>query len=147
MTTVPPEAQADIPPRCAATASSIPPAPAPDAADRAGGRWLPVISWDHLPREYGVAALLDGIRVAVFRTEDDRLFASSDVDPDTGVGVLSRGIMGDAAGQPTITSPLLKAVYRLTDGSCLTNPALRLPLHTARVREGLVEVLVEEETR
>ena len=53
---------------------------------------------DRLTPDRGVAALVDGRQVAVFRLRDGALHAVDNVDPCSGAAVLSRGIVGDAGG-------------------------------------------------
>lgn len=85
-----------------------------------------------LEADLGVAVLLpDGTQIAVFRiTGDsgcpDSCYAVDNIDPFTGAGVISRGIVGEHDGEPTVASPLLKQVFRLTDGRCLSNESVRL---------------------
>ena len=40
-------------------------------------------------------------------------------DPFSGANVISRGIVGDKDGVPTVASPMYKQVWDLTDGTCL----------------------------
>ncbi|MDT0331940.1 nitrite reductase small subunit NirD [Nocardiopsis lambiniae] len=75
----------------------------------------------------GVAVLLpDGRQAALFRTRGGELYAVDNIDPYTGAAVLSRGIVGDRAGEPTIASPLLKNVFSLRTGRSLEDPDIRL---------------------
>ena len=101
-----------------------------------------VCDYDQLQPERGVAALLTGHQVAVFRTFDGMLHAVDNRDPFTGQNVLSRGIVGTRAGTPTVASPLLKQVFDLTTGACVTDDAKRVTVHDVRVRDGVVEVRV-----
>ncbi|RMI09080.1 nitrite reductase small subunit NirD [Cellulomonas triticagri] len=73
---------------------------------------------DLLP-ERGTGVLLGEHRIAVFRLADDRVLAVQQHDPYCGANVLSRGIVGDVAGAPTLTSPMYKQVWDLTTGACL----------------------------
>ncbi len=72
-----------------------------------------------LTPERGAGALLDGVPVALFRLADDRVLAVQQRDPFSGANVLSRGLVGDRAGRPTITSPMHKQVWDLETGECL----------------------------
>lgn len=73
-----------------------------------------------LTPERGAGVLLDGsVPVAVFRLADDRVLAVQQRDPFSGANVLSRGIVGDRAGRPTLTSPMHKQVWDLETGECL----------------------------
>lgn len=74
---------------------------------------------DDLLPERGAGALVGEHRIAVFRLADDRLLAVQQRDPYSGSNVLSRGIVGDVDGVPTVTSPMYKQVWDLTSGTCL----------------------------
>ena len=104
--------------------------------------WVQVCRFDALTPERGVAALIDGLQIAVFRTFDDALFAIDNIDPFTGVAVLSRGIVGDRAGAPTVASPLHKQVFSLATGVCLDNESVSAGTHPVRLRNDVVEVSV-----
>lgn len=96
---------------------------------------------DLLP-ELGVAALIEGVQVAIFRTSDGGLFALDNQDPFSGAYVLSRGIVGTRGEVPTVASPLHKQVFALTTGSCLDEPRVGVEVFGIRVRDGFVEVAV-----
>ncbi|RRO20475.1 nitrite reductase small subunit NirD [Saccharopolyspora rhizosphaerae] len=102
--------------------------------------WRPICDLALLQPECGVPALVDGHPVAVFRTHDDELFAVGNVDPLCGAGVISRGIVGDRGGEPTVASPMLKQVFSLRTGECLDVPDARLPVFPVRRRGSSVEV-------
>ncbi len=103
--------------------------------------WIPVCPLGCLQPERGVAAILpDHVQVAVFRTGDDTLYAVSNLDPFCGVSVLSRGIVGDRAGVPTVASPMHKQVFALASGICLDDPQVRVPVFMVRQRDGMVEI-------
>lgn len=102
-----------------------------------------ICPYDRLPVDRGVAALVDGTQVAVFRTAHDGLHAVGNLDPFSGAMVLSRGIVGSRGERPTVASPVYKQVFDLETGQCLDDAAVRLPVHLVRVRDGLVEVALE----
>ena len=102
----------------------------------------PVCPLARLPVERGVAALLDGVQVALFRSADDRLHAVSNHDPFSGAMVISRGIVGSRGDRPTVASPVYKQVFDLETGECLSEPGTRLPVYAVRVEDGVVQVAV-----
>jgi nitrite reductase (NADH) small subunit len=102
--------------------------------------WTAICPYDVIQPERGVAALLDGAQVAVFRTHDGRLYAIDNVDPFSGAAVLSRGIVGSRGDAPTVASPLHKQVYDLRTGRCLDHPDVSVRTHPVRCRAGHVEV-------
>jgi nitrite reductase (NADH) small subunit len=102
--------------------------------------FVAVCDYDVLQPERGVAALLAGHQVAVFRTFDGMLHAVDNRDPFTGQQVLSRGIVGSRAGVPKVASPLLKQVFDLTTGTCVSDDSVRIGVHDVRVSDGVVQV-------
>ncbi len=104
-----------------------------------------ICPWHRLPVDRGVAALVDGAQVAVFRTADDALYAVSNHDPFSGAMVISRGIVGSRGDRPTVASPVYKQVFDLATGQCLNDDLVRLTTHPVRVRDGVVEVALTAE--
>jgi nitrite reductase (NADH) small subunit len=54
--------------------------------------------------------------------------------------VLSRGIVGDRAGEPTVASPMYKQVFSLLDGRCLDETDVAVPRYPVRLVDGWVQV-------
>ncbi|MBB3189693.1 nitrite reductase small subunit NirD [Halomonas cerina] len=54
------------------------------------------------------------------------LYAVDHRDPFSGANVIARGIVGDIQGEPVVASPLHKQHFRLTDGQCLEDDAVKL---------------------
>jgi nitrite reductase (NADH) small subunit len=80
--------------------------------------------------------------VAVVRA-GEQLFAVDNFDPFAKAYVISRGIVGDKRGVPTIASPIYKHVFDLRSGRSLDDPSVQLRVWPARVRHGRVEILDE----
>ncbi|WP_062521227.1 nitrite reductase small subunit NirD [Demequina silvatica] len=78
-----------------------------------------VCDYDRLTPELGVAALVGGEQVAIFRLADGSVHAVQNLDPFSGASVMSRGITGSRGDVPTIASPIYKQVFSLLDGTCL----------------------------
>ncbi len=102
--------------------------------------WTVVCRYDDLIPERGIAALVDGVAVAVFRTHAGALHALSNLDPFSKASVLSRGIVGDRGGRATVASPIYKQVFELATGICLDDPTVSVPTYPVRVVDGIVEV-------
>jgi nitrite reductase (NADH) small subunit len=93
-----------------------------------------------LTADRGVAALVAGERVAIFVLTDGTAYAVDDRDPFTGSYVLSRGLVGDADGVPTVASPIYKQRFDLRTGQCLDDPTVTVRTWPIRVEDGWVEV-------
>lgn len=104
--------------------------------------WTSACSYDRLTPGRGVAVLLDdGSQAALFRLTDGSLHAIGNIDPFSGVGVLSRGIVGDRAGTAVVQSPLKKQAFALETGACLDDPTATVPVYAVRMTAaGDVEV-------
>lgn len=106
--------------------------------------WTGVCPRDRIARETGVAALVGGHAVAVFRTYDDAVHAVSNYDPFSSASVLSRGIVGsrtvDGEEIPFVASPVYKDAFDLRTGQCLDDPEVRIPAYEVSVVDGVVHV-------
>jgi nitrite reductase (NADH) small subunit len=103
--------------------------------------WIDACPAHRLGPADGVAVLMpDGRQAAVFRTLDDHYFAVDNIDPFTHAAVISRGIVGDRGGEPTIASPMLKNVFSLRTGQSLDDPAVRLTTWPVRVHGTTVQI-------
>lgn len=101
--------------------------------------WWPVCNLDEVLPETGVAALIDGRQVAIFRVRD-AVYALDNRDPASDANVLARGIIGDVGGELVVASPIYKQHYSLISGRCLENPALSVPAYLTRVLDSRIWV-------
>ncbi|MFP3986776.1 nitrite reductase small subunit NirD [Streptomyces sp. E11-3] len=93
-----------------------------------GADWQPVCAVADLIPGRGVAVLVGGEQVAVYRDRAGHLYAIDNHDPFSGAYVLSRGIIGSRGDVPIVTSPMYKQAFDLRTGTCLDEqiPALRV---------------------
>lgn len=96
-------------------------------------RWVQVCEYHDLLPERGVAALVDGVQVAVFRLANGSLRAIDNYDPCSGAYVLSRGIVGTAGHLNTVASPMHKQRFDLDTGRCLDSESVDVPTYPVRV--------------
>lgn len=109
--------------------------------------WTPVCALADILPGTGVGALIDDTQIAVFRLDQDVVFALDNFDPHSQANVLSRGIVGDLGGEPVVASPVYKQHYRLRDGECLENPDHNVNAYATRVVDGIVEVALQASVR
>src|SRR3954468_22853767 len=105
--------------------------------------WVSVCQYAQLPAERGVAALVHGQQIALFRTYDGQVHAVDNCDPFTGVNVMARGIVGTRGDVPVAVSPLHKQVFDLRTGRCLDDPDVSLRVFPVRCHDGVVQVAAE----
>jgi nitrite reductase (NADH) small subunit len=105
--------------------------------------WRPVCPVERLAPDRGVAALVDGAQLALFRLDGSAaIHALGNIDPYSGVGCLSRGIVGDVGGEPMVVSPLHKQRFSLRTGRCIDDPSVGVEVYEVRVTGDLLEVFV-----
>jgi NAD(P)H-dependent nitrite reductase small subunit len=101
--------------------------------------WVAVAAEEDLPADSGACALVAGKQVAVFKVREG-VYAIGNLDPVSGVNVLSRGIVGDLAGELVVASPIYKQHFSLTTGRCLEEPEKCVPVYPARRADGRIWV-------
>jgi nitrite reductase (NADH) small subunit len=112
------------------------------------GDWVAVCTMRQLIPERGVAVLVGGHQVALFRVTspvgEDFVYAVGHRDPFAGANVVARGIVGSVGTgddqRDTVASPMYKHVFELATGRCLTDPSDRLPVYRTWVAGGVVYV-------
>jgi nitrite reductase (NADH) small subunit len=105
-----------------------------------------VCRYDDLLPERGVAALVGGEQVALFRLHDGSVHAVDHRDPFSGAHVMARGIVGTRGAVPTVASPMFKQVFDLVSGLCLDDATVSLRVFPVEVRDGVVHVLAPAST-
>lgn len=115
-------------------------------------QWTFVCSVDAVQPDRGVAALVDGLMIAVFRLAaadglEEEWCAVSHIDPFSGAPVMARGLVGSVGEPPLVfpivVSPLHKQRFNLRSGACLDDGATWLDTYPVRVNEGDVEVMTQ----
>lgn len=107
-------------------------------------QWLDVCAVDDLQADSGVCALVAGKQIALFYlTRLDAVFAVDNFDPVAQANVLSRGMVGDLAGEPMFASPMYKQHYSLKTGICLEDPQIRIGRYDAKIEGGRVMINME----
>ncbi len=104
--------------------------------------WTRVCRLDEIVPNSGVCALVNGRQVAIFRVDDDSVYALDNHDPFSRANVLSRGIVGDVKGELVVASPVYKQHFSLASGLCLEDVAVRVAVFPVRLQDGLVWVNV-----
>ena len=102
--------------------------------------WTSICRLEDIVPNTGVCALVDERQIAVFRLDDDSVYALDNFDPWSKANVLSRGIVGDLKGELVVASPVYKQHFSLTTGRCLEDAAVHVAVYPARVENGRVFV-------
>ena len=123
---------------------------APDPGLRRGDAtndWVVVCRLDDIVPNTGVCAMVNGRQVAIFRLDDDSLYAIGNRDPYSRANVLSRGIVGDVKGEIVVASPVYKQHFSLVTGRCIAEPSVSVPVYGVRRDGERIAVSVPGETR
>ena len=105
--------------------------------------WIDICPVNKIVPFTGVAALVEGEQVAIFRLADENeCYAISNYDPFSKAYVLARGLVGDKNGVIKIASPIYKQNFDLKTGQCLDDPKVTLPTWETRVIEGRVQIRI-----
>lgn len=99
--------------------------------------WSSACSFDDLLPNSGVAALIDGRQLAIFRV-GDAVYALDNYDPHSEANVLSRGLVGDIAGEPVVASPVYKHHFNLATGRCVEDANASVRAWPTRVSDGRI---------
>ena len=102
--------------------------------------WKAVCRLHDIVPNTGVCALVAGRQIAVFRLDDDSLYAIDNFDPFSRANVLSRGIVGDLKGELVVASPVYKQHFSLASGQCLEDPEVRVAVFRVRLEGDMVWV-------
>ncbi|MEI7345606.1 nitrite reductase large subunit NirB [Dickeya chrysanthemi] len=123
------------------------PTTASDASGTDG--WQCVGFLSDIPANAGMAARVGHQQVALFHLpaaqpgQAARVFALDNLEPGSGANVLSRGIVGDVAGEPVVISPLYKKRLRLRDGVSPDDSQLRVRAWPVRIVQERIWVAAE----
>jgi len=101
--------------------------------------WKFVCELDDILPDAGVAALIDGKQIAIFRSGDS-VYALDNYDPNSEANVLSRGLVGDIQGELVVASPIYKHHFSLITGRCIEDADQSVLVYPARVTDGRVWV-------
>jgi nitrite reductase (NADH) small subunit len=108
-------------------------------------RWIAICCPQDIILNTGVAVLVGGEQIAVFRLPGDQVYAISNFDPYSKANVMARGLVGDRNGEVKIASPIYKNNFSLITGQALDDPAVRLRTWPARIVNGCVEIGLPKE--
>ncbi len=105
--------------------------------------FVTVCAADRLIPGVGVAALVNGHQVAIFRLRDGSLHAVGNFDPFSAANVISRGLVGNLQGHLVVASPVYKQHFDLTTGICLEDASVSIPVYAVQESAGSILVAAE----
>lgn len=104
------------------------------------GDWQAVCRLDDLEPERGVAALVHGQAIAIFRMTEGRVYALGNHDPFAKAAGMARGIVGLRGDVPFVASPTHRHGFDLRTGRCLEDGHVCVPAYEVKVADGVVMI-------
>ncbi|TIC88447.1 nitrite reductase small subunit NirD [Nocardioides sp. GY 10113] len=106
--------------------------------------WQPVCRLVELEVARGVTALVHGQAIAIFKVDDETVYALGNHDPfaraSAHAGGIAKGIVGRRGEVPFVASPAHRHGFDLRTGRCLDDPQVSVPAYDVKVVEGVVLV-------
>jgi nitrite reductase (NADH) large subunit len=117
-----------------------------DVDGREQQRWVTVGTTADFPPDGGAAIKYGKTQIAVFNlAKGSQWYATQNMCPHKKAFVLSRGIVGDAGGEPKVACPLHKKTFSLRSGASLQGEEYRVRTFPARVVASKVQLLLPPE--
>jgi len=107
--------------------------------------WFRACSVEDVPLNGGACVKYREEQIAVFHfSYRNEWFATQNLCPHRHQMVLSRGLIGDHAGEPKVACPFHKKTFSLQSGSCLSDPEeYKIRIYPVKIENGFVYIGVE----
>ncbi|PJZ56940.1 nitrite reductase small subunit NirD [Leptospira barantonii] len=106
--------------------------------------WIEIAHVSEFSPNGGTCAKIGDEQIAIFHfQQEDEWYACENRCPHTGDMVLSRGLTGDAQGEPKVACPLHKKSFSLKSGECISGESYSVRTFPVMVEDGMVYVAVE----
>ncbi|HVT30411.1 MAG TPA: nitrite reductase small subunit NirD, partial [Lacipirellulaceae bacterium] len=104
-------------------------------------RWVAVGTTADFPRDGGATIKYGNSQIAVFNLSSrNEWYATQNMCPHKKAFVLSRGIVGDAQGEPKVACPLHKKTFSLASGESLQGEEYRIRTFPIRIVDNEVQL-------
>jgi nitrite reductase (NADH) small subunit len=107
--------------------------------------WIKVCPTDSIPENEGGCVKVKDKQIAIFNfTKTGEWFATDNLCPHKMQMILSRGMLGDQAGEPKVACPYHKKTFSLHTGECLSGEDYSIKTYPVKVEQNQVFIgLVE----
>lgn len=107
--------------------------------------WTLVGQAEEFAEDLGSCIEIGGEQIAIFKLAGDgEWYATQNMCPHEKKMVLSRGLTGDANGEPKITCPLHKRSFSLNTGECLTDSETScLKTYPVKEEDGKIHIQIQ----
>jgi nitrite reductase (NADH) small subunit len=102
-------------------------------------KWVEVCTIEDIPQNGGACVELEGKQIAIYNfTRRNVWYATDNECPHKKQMVLSRGMIGDAAGEPKVACPFHKKTFSLKNGTCLSGEESQIATYPVKVENNTV---------
>lgn len=101
--------------------------------------WETICDINDVPKNAGVAALVNGHQIAIFNMEGS-FYATDNWCPFANANVISRGILCSLKDRVWVASPMYKQHFSLEDGSCMEDDSVSIGVYDISADSGSIEV-------
>ena len=99
-------------------------------------QWIKVLPVEDVPENGGNCVKVGDDQVAIFNfTNRKEWYATSNLCPHKMQMILSRGMIGDKAGEPKVSCPYHKKSFSLKSGECLTDEGYAIKTYPVKVED------------
>jgi len=103
--------------------------------------WVKVAAVDEFPHNGGTTFLHKDKQIAIYNfAARGEWYATQNMCPHRMEMVLSRGIIGDAAGEPKVSCPFHKKNFSLKSGECMSGDDYKIAVYPVKVENDFVYV-------
>ncbi|ORU92393.1 MAG: nitrite reductase small subunit [Cycloclasticus sp. symbiont of Poecilosclerida sp. N] len=96
--------------------------------------WHDICAISDIPKNAGIAALVNGQQIAIFSIgKQPQVFAIDNHDPFSKANVLARGITGNINDALVVASPIYKQHFNLATGQCIEDESVCVDSYAVRI--------------
>jgi nitrite reductase (NADH) small subunit len=107
--------------------------------------WIKVCTTDSIPENEGGCVKIKDKQIALFNfTKTGEWFATDNQCPHKMQMILSRGMLGDHAGEPKIACPYHKKTFSLHTGECLSGEEYSIQTYPVKIEKEEVFIGIPE---
>jgi nitrite reductase (NADH) small subunit len=105
--------------------------------------WQKVCSVSDVPTDGGTCVKVADKQIAIFNfSRTGKWYATDNMCPHKQQMILSRGMIGDQAGEPKVACPFHKKTFSLQNGSCLSGEDYKIETYGIKIEEDSVFIAV-----
>lgn len=106
-------------------------------------QWINVCTIEDVPENGGACVEIDGKQIAIYYfTRRNEWYATDNECPHKKQMALSRGMIGDAAGEPKVACPFHKKTFSLQTGACLSGEDYEIKTYPVKVEGNAVFISI-----